>query len=96
MLFSQETMSRLARAANVIAAFMLMTVIPILPGGLGAMEAAMTAAFAGMGIETAAALTASIIFRLFYYIFPGFMSIFVYWGLKISEKKRGIALAAKN
>lgn len=67
---------------------MLMTVIPILPGGLGAMEAAMTAAFSGMGIDTASALTASLIFRIFYYLLPGFISIFVYWMLKVSENKQ--------
>jgi len=66
---------------------MIMTVIPILPGGLGAMEAAMTASFSSMGIDTAAAITASLIFRIFYYIIPGVISIFVYWLLKSSAKK---------
>lgn len=65
----------------------LMTVIPILPGGLGAMEAAMTAAYTGMGIPFGMALTASLIFRLFYYIVPAFASIFIYWWLKISEPR---------
>jgi len=65
----------------------LMTIIPILPGGLGAMEAAMTAAFSGMGIPVGQALTASLIFRLFYYILPAFASIFVYWGLRVSESR---------
>lgn len=63
----------------------LMTVIPILPGGLGAMEAAMTAAYSGMGIPVGQALTASLIFRLFYYLIPAFGSIFIYWGLRMSE-----------
>lgn len=74
---------------------MLMTVIPILPGGLGAMEAAMTAAFSSMGIDTASAITASLIFRIFYYILPGFFSIFVFLALKFSEKK-GKLLFLKN
>ncbi len=63
----------------------IMTVIPILPGGLGAMEAAMTAAYAGMGVPVGQALTASLIFRLLYYIVPAFGSIFVFWGLRMSE-----------
>lgn len=67
------------------AAGMLMTVIPILPGGLGALEAAMSAAYAGMGINFGKALTAALIFRLLYYLVPGVVSVFIYWGLKMSE-----------
>ena len=63
----------------------IMTVIPILPGGLGAMEAAMTAAYSGMGIPVGAALTASLVFRLFYYLIPAFCSLFIYWGLRTTE-----------
>ncbi len=64
---------------------MLMTIIPILPGGLGAMEAAMTAMFAQMGIPWEKALAAALLFRLFYYLLPAFVSIIIYWGLKMSE-----------
>ncbi len=67
------------------AAGMLMTVIPILPGGLGAMEAAMSAVYAGMGINFNKALAAALIFRTLYYIVPGVISVFIYWGLKMSE-----------
>ncbi len=75
-------------AATLISGFafgMLMTIIPILPGGLGAMEAAMTAAFSGMGVPVAQALTASLMFRLFYYLMPAFASVFIYWGLRTTE-----------
>ncbi|MDA8132872.1 MAG: lysylphosphatidylglycerol synthase transmembrane domain-containing protein [Elusimicrobia bacterium] len=75
-------------ASTLIAGFafgMLMTIIPILPGGLGAMEAAMTAAFSGMGVPVAEALTASLMFRLFYYLLPAFLSIFIYWTLHATE-----------
>ena len=65
----------------------LMTVIPILPGGLGAMEAAMTAAYTQMGCGLGPALAATLIFRFLYYLVPSFASIFVYWGLKVSETK---------
>ncbi|MDD2804560.1 MAG: lysylphosphatidylglycerol synthase transmembrane domain-containing protein [Elusimicrobiales bacterium] len=77
-------------ATTLIAGFafgMLMTIIPILPGGLGAMEAAMTAAFSGMGVPVAQALTASLLFRLFYYLLPAFASVFIYWGLHATEPK---------
>ena len=72
---------------------MIMTVIPILPGGLGAMEAAMTASFSRMGIDTASAITASLIFRIFYYIVPGVISIFVYWLLKSSVTAKNLSSA---
>ena len=62
----------------------LMTVIPLLPGGLGAMEAAMTAAYTQMGVELGHALSATLIFRSFYYLVPAAASLFVYWALKSS------------
>ena len=65
----------------------IMTVIPVLPGGLGVMEVAMTAAYSQMGIEVRHALTASLLFRLFYYIVPSLVSILIYWGLKVSEHR---------
>jgi len=65
----------------------LMTIIPILPGGLGAMEAAMTAAYSGMGVPVGQALAASLVFRFFYYLIPAFGSIFIYWGLRMSEPR---------
>ena len=64
---------------------MVTTLIPLLPGGLGAMELAMTAVFAQMGIEWEAALMATLIYRVVYYILPGIVSIFIYWGLQLSE-----------
>ncbi|HAH30930.1 MAG TPA: hypothetical protein DCL44_01300 [Elusimicrobia bacterium] len=66
---------------------MIMTVIPILPGGLGVMEAAMTAAYSQMGIEVGHALAASLLFRLFYYIVPSLASIPIYWALQVSERR---------
>lgn len=63
---------------------MVTTLIPILPGGLGAMELAMTAVYAQMGIDWNAALMATLIYRVVYYILPGIVSIFIYWGLQLS------------
>lgn len=67
---------------------MVTTLIPLLPGGLGAMELAMTAVFAQMGIDWDAALMATLIYRVVYYIIPGIISIFIYWGLQLSEPQR--------
>lgn len=64
---------------------MVTTLIPILPGGLGAMELAMTAVYSQMGIDWDSALMASLIYRVVYYILPGIVSIFIYWGLQLSS-----------
>ncbi|WP_187146167.1 lysylphosphatidylglycerol synthase transmembrane domain-containing protein [Elusimicrobium minutum] len=66
---------------------MATTLIPILPGGIGAMEIAMTAVFAKAGIAWEAALSATLIYRFMYYILPGLVSVFIYWGLQISNGK---------
>lgn len=66
----------------------LTTVIPVLPGGLGAMEAAMTAAYSQMGVPVGTALAASLIFRFFYYLVPAFLSIFVFLALRASENRK--------
>ncbi len=64
---------------------MATTLIPILPSGLGAMELAMTAVFSQMGIDWDAALMATLIYRVVYYVIPGIVSIFIYWGLQLSS-----------
>ena len=64
---------------------MVTTLIPILPGGLGAMELAMTAVYAQMGIDWDSALMAALIYRVVYYVIPGIISIFIYWGLQLSS-----------
>ncbi len=78
---------------------MATTLIPILPSGLGAMELAMTAVFSQMGVEWDAALMATLIYRVVYYVIPGIVSIFIYWGLQLSSpssepkrKRKGSAL----
>lgn len=64
---------------------MVTTLIPILPSGLGAMELAMTAVFSQMGVDWDAALMATLIYRVVYYVIPGIVSIFIYWGLQLSS-----------
>ncbi|MDE2490975.1 MAG: flippase-like domain-containing protein [Elusimicrobia bacterium] len=61
------------------------TLIPILPGGLGAAEGTITALMASFGIDAGSALVAAMLFRLCYYIVPSLLSVLVFWGLKVSE-----------
>ncbi len=61
------------------------TLIPFLPGGLGAMEGSMAATFSGLGLDWDDALMAVLLYRAAYYFIPGILSIFVLWGLKMSE-----------
>lgn len=82
---------------------MVTTLIPILPGGLGAMELAMTAVYAQMGIDWEAALMATLIYRVVYYVIPGIVSIFIYWGLQLSstgpikpKNGKGVSYDRKN
>jgi glycosyltransferase 2 family protein len=61
------------------------TLIPILPGGMGAMEGSMAAVYNGFGIDWSDAMVASLIYRFAYYLIPGLLSVFLLWGLKVSE-----------
>ena len=61
------------------------TLIPALPGGLGAMEGSMAAIFSGLGVDWDDALMAVLLYRAAYYVIPGILSVFVLWGLKMSE-----------
>jgi uncharacterized protein (TIRG00374 family) len=61
------------------------TLIPALPGGLGAMEGSIAATYSGLGVDWDAALMAVLLYRVAYYFIPGILSVFVLWGLKMSE-----------
>ncbi len=61
------------------------TLIPVLPGGLGAAEGSIAALMAGMGVDAGASLVAALLFRLCYYVVPSLLSVLVLWGLKVSE-----------
>lgn len=61
------------------------TLIPVLPGGLGAAEGSITALMGGMGVDVGDALVAAMLFRLCYYFVPSLLSVLVLWGLKVSE-----------
>ncbi len=61
------------------------TLIPILPGGLGAAEGSITALMSGLGVGVGEAFVAAMLFRLAYYVAPSLLSVLVLWGLKVSE-----------
>jgi uncharacterized protein (TIRG00374 family) len=63
------------------------TLIPILPGGLGAAEGSITALMGGLGVNVADAIVAAMLFRLCYYVAPSLLSVLVLWGLKVSEPR---------
>jgi len=61
------------------------TLIPVLPGGLGAAEGSITALMTGFDVDAGDALVAAMLFRLCYYVVPSLLSVLVLWGLKVSE-----------
>lgn len=64
---------------------MAATLIPVLPGGLGVVEGSMAAIFESLGIDWGKALVAVLLYRMAYYVIPGLISVFILWGLKVSE-----------
>ncbi|UPT75240.1 MAG: flippase-like domain-containing protein [Elusimicrobiota bacterium] len=61
------------------------TLIPALPGGLGAAEGSTAAVLGALGYDAGRALVAALLYRGAYYIAPSLLSVLVLWGLKVSE-----------
>ncbi|MBI3289528.1 MAG: flippase-like domain-containing protein [Elusimicrobia bacterium] len=61
------------------------TLIPGLPGGLGAAEGSTAAVLVALGYDGGRALVAALLFRVAYYLVPALLSVLVLWGLKVSE-----------
>lgn len=61
------------------------TLIPALPGGLGAAEGSTAAVLAALGYDGGRALVAALLYRAAYYLAPSLLSVLVLWGLKVSE-----------
>jgi uncharacterized protein (TIRG00374 family) len=61
------------------------TLIPVLPGGLGAAEGSTAAVLVALGYDGGRAVVAALLYRAAYYIVPSLLSILVLWGLKVSE-----------
>jgi hypothetical protein len=60
-----------------------LSLISLVPGGLGVMEGAMTGAFVGLAVPLERALVAVIIFRLAYYVLPLLLSLFFFHGVML-------------
>jgi hypothetical protein len=45
----------------------------------------MAAIYSSLGVDWDAALMAVLLYRVAYYVIPGILSVFVFWGLKMSE-----------
>ena len=74
----------------------LMSLIPVLPAGLGAMEGSMAAVFTQLGVGWGKSLLAALIYRAAYYLIPGMISVIVFWGLKMSEPDIAAASRAEE
>jgi len=61
------------------------TLIPVLPGGLGAAEGSTAAVLVALGYDGGRAVVAALLYRASYYIVPSLLSVLVLWGLKVSE-----------
>lgn len=61
------------------------TLIPALPGGLGAAEGSTAAVLVALGYDGGRALVAALLYRAAYYLVPSLLSVLVLWGLKVSE-----------
>lgn len=61
------------------------TLIPLLPGGLGAVEGSMAAVLQSLGVPWDDGLAAVLWYRLAYYALPSAFSVFLLWGLQVSE-----------
>lgn len=60
----------------------IMTIIPILPSGLGASEFVMASFYSNYDIPLEAALFASLVFRISYYLIPSVLSFIMFYGIK--------------
>lgn len=52
-----------------------LSIVNLVPGGLGIMEGSMAAVFAGLGVPLEAAVVATLLYRVFYYLLPLLVSL---------------------
>jgi uncharacterized protein (TIRG00374 family) len=72
-----------------------LSLVSLVPGGLGVMEGAMTAAFVSLSVPLARALVAVLIFRIAYYVLPLLMSLFFFHGLMV-KVAHGVASGSRS
>lgn len=59
----------------------LLSLVSLVPGGLGVMEGSMTGVFVSFGVPLESAVVAVLIFRVAYYVLPLLVSVFFFHGL---------------
>jgi uncharacterized protein (TIRG00374 family) len=69
---------------------MCLTLVSLVPGGLGVMESAMAAAFASFGAPYETAVLAVVIFRVAYHFLPLLLSLFFFHGVML-QAAHGVA-----
>ena len=59
----------------------LLSIVNLVPGGLGIMEGSMAAVFAGLGVPLESALVATVIYRVNYYVVPLLITLVFFRGM---------------
>jgi hypothetical protein len=59
----------------------LLSIVNLVPGGLGIMEGSMAAVFAGLGVPLETAVVATIIYRVSYYVLPLLVTLLFFRGM---------------
>jgi uncharacterized protein (TIRG00374 family) len=72
-----------------------LSLISVIPGGLGVMESSMTAVFVSLSVPLEPAVVAVLIFRVAYYVVPLLMSLFLFHGV-MRQAATGAARAARS
>lgn len=65
-----------------------LSLVSLVPGGLGVMEGSVTAALVGLGVPLEPAVVAVVIFRLAYYAMPLLVSLFLFHGLVVEAARQ--------
>src|SRR3989454_1705957 len=71
----------------------LLSLVSLVPGGLGVMEGSMTAVFVSLSVPLEPAVVAVLIFRLAYYVIPLLVSVVLFHGVML-QAARGVADSA--
>jgi len=71
-----------------------LSLVSLVPGGIGVMESSMTAVFVSLGVPLETAVVAVLIFRVAYYLLPLLTSLFLFHGV-MAQVAHGMAGAAR-
>ena len=64
-----------------------LSLVSLVPGGLGVMESSMTAVFVSLGVPLEPAVVAVLIYRIAYYVLPLLLSLFFFHGLMLQAAR---------